>query len=60
VAFARIARRRGGEWPFVAFQLLSTISNSAAEAIKMPQIITSAVRLDDPGSSTAGRTLWIM
>jgi len=35
------------------------ISNSAAEAIRMPQIIASAVRLD-PGSSTAGRTLWIM
>jgi len=36
------------------------MNNSAAEAIRMPQIITSAVHLDDPGSSTAGRTLWIM
>jgi hypothetical protein len=34
--------------------------SSAAEAIRMPQIIISAVRLDDPGSVTAGRTLWIM
>jgi hypothetical protein len=36
------------------------MSNSAVETIRMPEVIVSAVHLDDPGSSTAGRTLWIM
>lgn len=36
------------------------MSNSAVEMIRMPEVIVSAIHLDDPGSSTAGRTLWIM